>query len=348
MTYAFERLDLASDDWFSEIKALEVGRVYQTPAWLAFLSATQHGEPVVALLKDDNFAIGYFTGMIIRKAGLRILGSPFPGWTTDYMGLALSPRVDRRSAVRALINFAFRELRCVHLEVMDRNLTMSDLDGLGMQHRAYHGFEIDLTSEENELFANMTSACRRCVRKAQKEGVVVEAAHDLQFADEYYAQLQDVFAKQHRVPTYDLERVRQLINHVHPTGHLLLLRARNRHGRCIATGIFPHMNGVMYFWGGASWRAFQGVRPNEAVQWAAIKMGKRKGLRTYDMGGGGDYKRKYGGAGIEVPWFRKSKYPWLRYARELAEHSHRLRQQCFGELRRVFSTIARKSRSSVT
>ena len=58
--------------------------------------------------------------------------------------------------------------------------------------------------------------------------------------------------------------------------------------------------------------------------------GEEKGLRIYDMGGGGDYKRKYGGFEIEVPWFRKSKYPWLRYMRELAEHSHRLRQQCFG------------------
>jgi hypothetical protein len=95
------------------------------------------------------------------------------------------------------------------------------------------------------------------------------------------------------------------------------------------------MNGVMYFWGGASWRDFQGLRPNEAVQWEAIKIGKKKGLRTYDMGGGGEYKRKYGGSEIEVPWFRKSKYPWLRYLRELAEHGHSVRQQCIGKLHTV-------------
>jgi CelD/BcsL family acetyltransferase involved in cellulose biosynthesis len=327
MTYAFQRL---SDNWSANIKTLEAGgagTIFQAPAWLSFLSATQHGEPVLAALMDGNSYIGYFTGMIIRKAGLRILGSPFPGWTTDYMGLAISPDADRRMAVRALIAFAFQELGCAHLEVMDRNISVADLHGLHVQHRMYRGFEIDLTKDENELFTNMTSACRRCVRKAAKEGVIVETVHDLQFADDYYSQLQDVFAKQGRMPTYDVERVRQLIHHVHPTGHLLLLRARDRSGRCIATGIFPHMNGVLYFWGGASWRAFQRLRPNEAVQWEAIKIGKRKGLHTYDMGGGGDYKRKYGGSEIEVPWFRKSKYPWLRFMRELAERGHKFARE---------------------
>jgi hypothetical protein len=251
------------------------------------------------------------------------------------MGFALSAGADRRRAVQALVDFAFQELGCVHLEMMDRNLTASDFWGLDVQYRVYRGFEIDLTREEDELFSRMSSACRRCVRKAEKEGVVIEEADDLEFADEYYAQLKNVFAKQRLVPNYGIERVKQLITHVRPTGHLLLLRARDRQGRCIATGIFPHMNGVMYFWGGASWRHHQLVRPNEAIQWHAMKIGKQKGLRTYDMGGGGEYKRKYGGTEIEVPWFRKSKYPWIRYLREVAQQSHKLRQQCLWQFNRL-------------
>ena len=87
------------------------------------------------------------------------------------------------------------------------------------------------------------------------------------------------------MPTYGVERVRQLISHIHPAGHLLLLRARDCQGRCVATGIFPHLNGMLYFWGGASWRTHRDLRPNEAIQWEAMRIGKRKGLRTYDMGG---------------------------------------------------------------
>lgn len=330
MAYAFERLDIQGDDWPVEVASNHAVTIYQTPAWLTFISRTQNGEPVVGALKEDGKTIGYFTGLIIQKFGLRILGSPFPGWTTDYMGLVLSAGTDRRQAIQALIEFAFQELGCVHLEMMDRNLTLSDLDGIDVQYRMYRGFEIDLTRDEDQLFSNMTSACRRCVRKAERENVLIEESHDVEFADDYYAQLEDVFAKQRLVPTYGIARVRQLITQVHPTGHLLLLRARDRDGRCIATGIFPHMNGIMYFWGGASWRQHQLLRPNEAIQWYAMKSGKRNGLRIYDMGGGGEYKRKYGGREIEVPWLRKSKYPWIGTLRDMAQHSHKLRQQSLG------------------
>jgi hypothetical protein len=83
----------------------------------------------------------------------------------------------------------------------------------------------------------------------------------------------------------------------------------------------------MYFWGGASWRQHQILRPNEAIQWQAMKIGKQKGVHTYDMGGGGEYKRKYGGREIAVPWFRKSKYAWISHMRNLAQHIHRVRQR---------------------
>jgi hypothetical protein len=322
--YVLERLNRENYDLLTKFSGVTQRTIFQTPAWLAFLSESQHGEPIIAALKDGQGIVGYFTGMIIKKFGLRILGSPFPGWSTDYMGFSLREEADRAMALRALIDFAFKQLGCVHIEMMDRSMKVADLEGLDTQVRLYRGFEVDLTQEEEKLFSSMKSACRRCVRKAEKEGVRVEEAHDLGFIDEYYAQLEDVFARQGLHPTYGPDRVRHLIRHVHPTGHLLLLRARDRNGRCVATGIFPHMNGTMYFWGGASWQVNRGVRPNEAIQWEAMKIGRRMGLRTYDMGGGGEYKRKYGGCGIEVPWFRKSKYSWLRYMREIAEHSHKL------------------------
>lgn len=331
MTYTFERLDARLEDWWIKSDIQRAMTIHQTPAWLAFLSETQRSEPVIAALKEGQAIHGYFIGMIVRKFGLRILGSPFPGWSTSYMGFALSVDVDRRQMVRTLIDYAFDELGCAHLEMMDRSLTLGDLERLGVEYGMYKGFEIDLKRSEEELFSGMTSACRRCIRKAEKESVIIEEAHDLEFADDYYAQLKDVFAKQRLAPTYDIERVRHLIGHVHPTGQLLLLRARDQDGRCIATGLFPHLNGVMYFWGGASWRQHQILRPNEALQWQAMKIGKRNGLHTYDMGGGGEYKRKYGGREIAVPWFRKSKYGWISQLREMAQQSFAARQRISGQ-----------------
>ena len=60
------------------------------------------------------------------------------------MGFSLADRVDRRTAVKALINLAFAELGCVHLEMMDRHVTLRDLDGLDVDYRMLRGFEIEL------------------------------------------------------------------------------------------------------------------------------------------------------------------------------------------------------------
>lgn len=331
MTLSLERLDAI--DWY-ELDSFEDRTIFQTKPWLDFLAKAQGAERIIARIQDGNHTVGYFTGLIIRKFGLKIVGSPFPGWTTSYIGFNLYPGVSRRAAMEALLDFAFRELRCAHLEIMDRRMTLEDCRGLGLEYRIFRGFEIDLTCSEEQLFARVTSACRRCIHKAEKCGVSIEEASDPEFAEDYYSQLKDVFAKQSLVPTYPIERVRELIEQVFPTGMLLLLRARDNRGHCIATGIFPAMNDSMYFWGGASWRTYQLLRPNEAIQWYAMKYWKRRGILRYDMGGGSEYKRKYGGREIAVPWFRKSRYPILTSLRNLAQRLQYYRQQVNGQLKR--------------
>jgi lipid II:glycine glycyltransferase (peptidoglycan interpeptide bridge formation enzyme) len=67
---------------------------------------------------------------------------------------------------------------------------------LGVGHRLFCGFEVDLTQTEGLLLANMSSACRRCIRKAKKSGVTIHEADYTLFADDYYEQLQDMFKRQ--------------------------------------------------------------------------------------------------------------------------------------------------------
>jgi len=313
-----ERLELDRVEW-KKLDAFDDRLLFQTREWLDFVRQTQEAEPVVAAVLDESgTVVGYFTGLVIRRFGVRILGSPFPGWTTSYMGFNLVKGVDRRRAAEALVPFAFGTLRCLHLELKDRFLRAGELDGLGFEESPSVTFEIDLRSPEDEIFGRMTSACRRAIRKSVKERVVVEEASGEEFADEYYAQLEDVFARQSAVPTYDVSRVGALIRALHPTGRLLLLRARSADGTAIATGIFPAMNTTAYFWGGASWREHQIVRPNEAIFWHAMRYWKARGISVLDMGGGGDYKRKYGPVELNIPAFRKSRLPGLGTLREVA------------------------------
>jgi lipid II:glycine glycyltransferase (peptidoglycan interpeptide bridge formation enzyme) len=231
-------------------------------------------------LKEGNETLGYFTGLIFRKFGLKILGSPFRGWSTPYLGFNLLPGVPRRAAVEALSDLAFRQLGCLHVEVTDSGLTPEDIAGLGFDHEVHATIVNDLSQTEETLLSSMNSYRRRDIRRAEKNGVVVEEAHDDGFADEFAAQFKDVFAKQGMVPHFGAERVRAFIKHMGPTGALLLLRAREPGGQCIATGVFIGIEPAAFYWAGASWRQFQHLHPNELLQWSAMKYWKARGMRT--------------------------------------------------------------------
>jgi Acetyltransferase (GNAT) domain len=323
----FDDVPWATLDGFSD------RTVFQTRPWLAFLAETQGALPIVAELRDGGDVGGYFTGLIVRRFGVRILGSSFPGWTTPYMGFNLVPGASRRDALGAIERLAFGELKCLHLEVSDRGFVVEDGRSLGFEHRFYESYETDLRQTEAQIFGTMNSACRRCVRKADKSGVVVTIADEPGFADEYYRQLQDVFAKQQLVPTYGPERVRALVKHLLPTGHLLIARAMSPSGECLGTGIYPAANRVAEFWGNASYRSAQSLRPNEALHWFAMRYWKARGIEAFDWGGGGTYKEKYGPVPIAIPWFFKSRYKVLSVMRDQARRVVRLRQELLGRMK---------------
>jgi hypothetical protein len=91
--------------------------------WLEFVASFTAGEVVVAELHRAAELVGYFNGIRFRRCGIPILGSPFRGWTTPYMGFNLAPGTSRIEALASVERFAFGELGCLHLEVTDRHFT---------------------------------------------------------------------------------------------------------------------------------------------------------------------------------------------------------------------------------
>jgi len=307
--------------------------VFQTREWLEFLAETQGARPVIAELRDGGEVAGYFAGLTFQRFGVRILGGSFPGWTTPYIGFNLRQGASRLDALAAIERLAFDELRCLHMEISDRGLSVEDGKALGFDIGFLESYETDLRQPEEEIFRRMTSACRRCIRKAEKSGVTVEETRDPAFADEFYDQLLDVFRKQRLVPSYGVERVRALIRHLAPTGRLLLIRALDPDGKCMGTGIYPGFNKVALFWGNASYRATQILRPNETLHWYAMRYWKARGIEVFDWGGGGAYKEKYGPTPSATPWLSKSKYKTLGRLRNAAKALVRARQRLVGRLR---------------
>ena len=320
----FEPVDIDSVDE-EVLNAYPDRIVTQTIAWVKFLAHTQKADPVIAALRVGGRTMGYFTGLIVERFKFRILASPYRRrlWTTMYMGFNLKPGISRTAAVQALKELAFDTLKCRHLILGDRYLTDADYDPKEFETTILSGYEIDLTLSEDQLFRKMKPACRGCVRKACKCGVIIQEADDPQFVEDYYAQIRDVCACKGAIPDFGCDHVKALIHYLGPTGRLLLLRAINKEGICIATGIFPAMNRTVLFWGGASWRCHSNVRPNEALLWYAMRYWKARGMSRFDMGGGGDYKLKYGSTPIYTRIIELSNNAYMRMLRDTARFSLR-------------------------
>ena len=319
----------APDVPWAELDASPERTVGQTRAWLDFLVETQAAEPVLARVVRGAEPVGWFTGAIVRRFGLRILGSPLRGWTTAAMGFDLDPGVDRADAIAALAPFAFDRRGCVHVEVADR--AFADGQPLPPGFRASHlpGWELPLQRDDDALLAAMKPYGRRDVRRALRNGITVEEVDPTDpggFVAEYYAQVSAAFARRDREPTYPAERVAALLRHLAPTGHLLVLRARTPDGEPAATGIFPGLpGGTAELWMGASDAAHQHLLPNEALMWTALRTWRDRGAERLNFGGGGVHKAKYGGTPHRLPQLRRSRPALLEHARTAALRAHHLR-----------------------
>jgi hypothetical protein len=305
---SFERIDLDTYP-YEEIKKIGEINISQTLPWLKFISDTQHADPVVLAIKSDDRLQGYFTGLLSNKFGIKILGSPFRGWQSYFMGFNLMSTASYLDILRALPHYTFRELGCTYMEIIDPSFEYDGLESLPYKVEHLDWYAFDLIHSEEEIFANMKHSGRNSIRKAIKSGVVIEEASGDGFAEEYYAQYSDVLAKHGLLPAYCLEMVQLMINTMLPTGNMILLKALSPEGTCIATGIFLALNKTAVFWGAASWRQYQSLRPNDLLAWHGIKKMKELGIQKLHLGGQCEqFKEKLGCQEANLSRLMKAKY----------------------------------------
>ncbi len=335
-----ERVAYEPSAWETDLRRYPDAEVFHSAGWLSFLAASQGAEPVLAVVRDRERLVGHFVGAIVWRFGIKILGSPLRGWGTESMGFLLEPGVDRVAAAAALVPFAFRKLGCLHVELTDRHLSSEGMAGSGYSMTVGRSFIVDLRPPEDEIFGRLHSKTRQYVRLAERNGLRAELATDLGFADEFYEQLREVFARQGLVPPYGVERVRQLIQCVEPTGQLLLLRIRRPSGETLATGIAVGRNQVAINWGAALPRAHASEHPMQLYWWEAMRYWRSRGALSYDMGGGGQYKDKYGSVDTPAFSFHRSRFAILHAGRAAVRTLFVARQSIAGRIARSMGPLS--------
>jgi CelD/BcsL family acetyltransferase involved in cellulose biosynthesis len=324
------RMPYDDADWGRVVNAHADAEVYHGPEWLSYLGASQGAEPVVAQVLEGDQLRGHFVGAIVRRWGLRVLGSPLSGWGTQVMGFLIDDDLDRRRALEAARTFAYRDLGCAHIELGDRKIGATDVAGTPFGLVPGETLVVDLTGSESDVLGQMHPRTRTYARRAAKTGLRAEVATGAAFADEYYDQLLDVFHSSGLVPTYGRERVRQLIEALEPSGQVVMVRLRAADGTPVATTIGIGRNERAVMWGAAFYRDHASLHPVEPLQWEAMRAWRERGIAKYDLSGNFPSKAKFGRIVEPLHRVHHSRYPILEHGRTAVRSLFYARQRLAG------------------
>lgn len=331
MRYDIERL---APEFLLELEAKgHGGTVFTTCAWVKFLEKNQQAEPVVLALSQEGRMRAVFVGAIVKKAGVRILGSPFEGWLTPDMGFVRLGKIDVNEALRTVARYAFRELKCWFVQICDKSIRPQELER-DIRYSTAPMLFLDASPEEEAILQRFTKNGRRDVRAFDRKGAhIVKVPFDRAFAERYYAQLIDVFDKQGLKPFYSLEKMYDLVDAFRDCPErVLALEARLEDETCIAT-VFSFGYGQWgYYMGAASFREYQKHLPNEGLFWAFVRHWNGRNIPSLDLVGYRKYKMKYAPELIDIPYIYFERVPGLLLMKNAARSAVTLLRKIKGRL----------------
>lgn len=178
---------------------------------------------------------------------------------------------------------------------------------------------VDLTLGKEKLWENLDKKFRYDIRRAQKEGVIIEPTTNPEDISAFYKLCQSIYQRKNLLIKTEVEKMMQqlLQNSDHKKIESVLFVARYQ-GQ-LAAGAFiircgPH---IYYHWGAVD-RQYTSQRVGAAVQWGVIEWALNQKLERYDLGEVNPthddnlylFKKKLGGE--LVPLVEKKMY-FLRY-----------------------------------
>jgi len=130
----------------------------------------------------------------------------------------------------------------------------------------------------------MRSTARNLIRRAQKEGVTVQASDDPVRDLPEFLRLHEETRKRHKFVPYGDAFFRAQVNHFALRGEVLLYLARYS-GEVIASSIHMRVAGETSYHHGASTQKYRNIPASYLLQWTAITDALRRDDRIYNFWG---------------------------------------------------------------
>ncbi len=149
---------------------------------------------------------------------------------------------------------------------------------------------LDLTKSEDEIMDNMNSKTKSNIKHAWKQGVIVEERND-KGSLEKFINLQKKTAKRQGFYVHPDDYYRTVWDVLKEKDMIHLLIAKLPTEQVVAAYILFEYKNIFYYPYGASDYQYREFMPNNLIMWEAIKMGKKRNCKIFDMWGATSNKK---------------------------------------------------------
>lgn len=276
---------LSSQEWDEFLSRYPNAHLLQTSRWgdlksefgweTAHLRSGDTGVQVLFRRLPLGFSIGY-----VPK------GPPWQ-WRAPGLGeeVAPDPPVQAWQSLWEGLDTVCRKKRCVFLKVepdIRRDATTPPLGFLKGEQTIQPATTIvvDITGYEDRVLAQMKQKTRYNIRLAQRKGVVVRRAGDI---DAFFSLLEET-GNRDAFGIHSREYYQRAYEIFHPNGECELLLAEYEHEPLAALMVFAHGDRAWYFYGASS-NSHRDRMPTYLLQWEAMRWAREKGCASYDLWG---------------------------------------------------------------
>jgi hypothetical protein len=270
-------LDPLSDpEWDRAAISHPESQVFHSAAWAKVLHRTYRHKPIYLHFSRGSELVALLPFMEIRSAvtGRRGVCLPFSDFSAP---LVFNPSAS--VAVMEKVSELAREQEWRYFEMRGGRESLPTTATPAIQ---FYSHKLAVARPEEELLAQLGSATRRAIRKAEKSGVKVEVVRTEAAMLEFY-RLHVATRRRHGLPPQPRSFFLNIYEEIIKAGQGFAVLGRSS-SRLVAAAVFFQYGDSAVYKFGASDEVFQGIRGNNLVMWEAIKYLMQNGCKMLHLG----------------------------------------------------------------
>lgn len=264
MTATTEVLDPTRiSNWNELVLSSDGASIFHTANWARVLSESYGYRPIYFCRKAADRLEALVPMMEVHSwlTGKRAVSLPF----TDYCEPIVPADGSAADLYERIRQYAGEQLHPKYIEFRGG----APLSETQVPSASFYRHVVRLNKTEQDLLRGLRSSTKRNIKKAAREGLVVERHDSYESVAEFY-RLHCQTRKGHGVPPQPFHFFKNIYEHVIAKGLGAVFCARHE-GKIIAANVYFHFGrGAIYKYG-ASDKSYQWLRPNNSVMWEAIR-----------------------------------------------------------------------------